>query len=361
MKLTKNIKLNPTYEQRTYIKNTTRLYIDTVNNILASFNNGCTTKITSKDVEVELPSCIKNNCINDARSIFSKYRKDRKKDKDKKLPLLKKEVSIWNNQNYKIDFNDSFISFPIFINNKSTIIKVEASLVDVDNLKTNKLGTLRIVLKNGKLYAQISYEEVELVNNDVINIMGVDLGLKVPAVCVTGCDTTLFVGNGRKNKYIRRMVNIRKKQLGKAKKLEAIRKEKDKEARIMKDIDHKISRSIVNVAVSEKVEIIRLERLSNIRESTRTSRKNKRNIHTWSFYRLAGFIEYKANLLGIKIEYVDPRNTSKRCPRCGNLNTSKDREYRCTCGYHGHRDRVGAINILNTYDVPMLYGNSITA
>ncbi|OWZ85004.1 hypothetical protein CDO51_00980 [Natranaerobius trueperi] len=35
---------------------------------------------------------------------------------------------------------------------------------------------------------------------------------------------------------------------------------------------------------------------SNIRNTARTSHKNEKNLHTWSFYRLALFIEYKAKL-----------------------------------------------------------------
>ena len=68
----------------------------------------------------------------------------------------------------------------------------------------------------------------------------------------------------------------------------------------MKDIDHKLSREIVNTAKTHDVSVIKLERLQNIRSTTRTSRKNNHSLHTWSFYRLATFIEYKAKLAGIE-------------------------------------------------------------
>jgi len=364
MKLTKNIKLNPNTEQTLYLSDTTNLYIKTVNELLTSFNNGNNTKITSKDVDASLPSCLKNNCINDAKSIYKKYKKDLKKDDNKKLPTLKKKIAIWNNQNYKINYNDNFISFPVWINNKSTIIKVHAELINIDKLKTNKLGTMRILLKNNKWYAQISYHEEEMINGDTVNIMGIDLGLKVPAVCVSGTGNTKFIGNGRKNKYLRRYNNIRRKKLGSLKKINAIKKSKDKERRVMSDIDHKISRKVVNFAVKEKVEIIRLEKLANISKATRTSRKNNQNLHSWAFYRMQKYIEYKASLVGIKVDYVDPHNTSKMCPCCGKLNKTKTRNYKCKCGYQGHRDRVGALNIRNSFNfknVPELYGKSIVA
>jgi len=70
-------------------------------------------------------------------------------------------------------------------------------------------------------------------------------------------------------------------------------------------------------------------------------------LHTWSFYRLAKYIEYKAILAGIKIEYVNPEYTSQKCPKCGKCNKANDRKYACGCGFKTHRDRLGAMNIIS--------------
>ncbi len=51
--------------------------------------------------------------------------------------------------------------------------------------------------------------------------------------------------------------------------------------------------------------------------------------------------------MGVRVEYVDPAYTSQICPVCGQLNKAKGRNYTCDCGYHVHRDLVGAINIIN--------------
>ncbi|WP_459771621.1 IS200/IS605 family accessory protein TnpB-related protein, partial [Alkalibacterium sp. s-m-28] len=59
----------------------------------------------------------------------------------------------------------------------------------------------------------------------------------------------------------------------------------------MKDQDHKVSRQIIDFAKDNHISVIRLEKLANIRQTARTSRKNEKNLHTWSFYRLATFIE----------------------------------------------------------------------
>ena len=62
-----------------------------------------------------------------------------------------------------------------------------------------------------------------------------------------------------------------------------------------------------NFAKENNVSVIRVEQLSGIRQTARTSRKNEKNLHTWSFYRLAQFIEYKAILEGIQWDKINKR------------------------------------------------------
>lgn len=114
----------------------------------------------------------------------------------------------------------------------------------------------------------------------------------------------------------------------------------------MKDKDHKVSREIVNFAKQTKVATIQLEELSGIRQTARTSRKNAKNLNTWSFYRLAQFISYKAALAGINVVYVSPMYTSQTCPVCKEKNHASDRKYQCSCGFKTHRDILGAMNII---------------
>lgn len=130
------------------------------------------------------------------------------------------------------------------------------------------------------------------------------------------------------------------------------RSEKHKKTRISFFFRHNlffhaaITRYVLFSAYSNEYSLtIKLEQLANIRRTTRTSRKNNHSLHTWSFYRLAHYIEYKAKLLGIQVEYVDPAYTSQTCPVCGQRHKTNSRDYHCSCGYHTHRDLVGAKNI----------------
>jgi len=340
MKLTVKFKILPTKEQEKYLQEILNEYLLTVNRIVQIIVNTQDVRFTSKDVQANLPSAVKNQAIQDAKSVFRKYKQTHR------LPILKKPVCIWNNQNYTID--DFSIRFPVYINGKTKRIRVKANLTEWQRQHLqNKLGTLRITKKSEKWIAQIAVDVKEKPIQHTPVVMGVDLGLKVPAVAVTNNGKTRFFGNGRHNKYIRRKYKVLRQQLGKAKQLKKIKQIGNKEQRWMKDQDHKTSRQIVNFAKENHVSVIRLEKLTNIRNTARTSRKNEKNLHTWSFYRLANYIEYKANLEGIKVEYVNPEYTSQKCPHCGTLNKANDRKYVCkACGHKTHRDRLGAMNIM---------------
>lgn len=338
---TVKIKLQPTIEQEKMLVLVSTTYIKTVNETVSLMVEAeKVIKLTSKDVDAPMPSAVKNQAIRDAKSVY------RKSKKLKKVPILKKPVCLWNNQNYRIKENT--LEFPVLVNGKSKRIKVKAVFSDYQKIlieNAAKLGLLRITQKSGKWIAQIAIKEPELITVPTDIVMGVDLGLKVPAVAKTSDGKVEFFGNGRMNKFFKRRFRALRKKLGQAKKLSTIKKIHDKEQRWMKDQDHKISREIVNFAIANHVGAIRLEKLSGIRQTANTSRKNEKNLHTWSFYRLASYIEYKATLVGIKVEYVDPAYTSQICPVCGKKNKAKGRNYTCKCGYHTHRDLVGAINI----------------
>lgn len=365
MQLSETIRLYPSKEYNMHILNAMQLYIDTVNSIVSDAVIGTDiSKMTTADFVCELPSCIKNQIIRDAKSVYKKYSKSvnkynkkvaayksHNKDTDNikvpNVPILSRKVLYINNQNYRI--KDSCISFPLMINGKSTRISVPTKITDKQLYKLSecKLGTMRICIKNNHLLCQIVYEQDETISSGT-ETMGIDLGIKCPAVSYISNGKVKFYGNGRKNKYMRRHYRYLRRKLQKAKKPKAVERIGQKEQRIMNDIDHKLSREIVNTAKANNVKIIQMERLDNIRSTARTSRKNNPSLHTWSFYRLANYIEYKAKLEGIEVVYVNPAYTSQICPCCGSKNHAKDRRYICSCGYQTHRDLVGAINICNS-------------
>lgn len=375
MQLSETVKLFPTSYQKALIATTMAEYISTVNGLVSYAVNGHSiAKTTSADVSANLPSALKNQCIRDAKSIVKKHykqcyaavAKNRSlakrgsaiRVKASRLPVLHKLCCYVNNQNYRV--RDNRIDFPVMVNGKSKRISVPVKLTDRQNmlLSNAKLGTMRIVVKNRVLVAQIVYEAVEPELKPAGNIMGVDLGIKCPAVSYCSDGSIKFYGNGRRNRYMRRHYAYLRRKLQASKKMKAVMCINDKEQRIMRDIDHKLSHDIIKTAIAHNVKVIKLEQLQNIRSTTRRSRKNNHSLHTWSFYRLAKFIEYKARLAGITVEYVNPAYTSQRCPVCGSIHHADDRTYTCECGFHIHRDILGAMNICNSTE---FVGNRQTA
>ena len=369
MQLTETVKLKLNKFEEQQLLTSMQLYIDTVNDIVSLALSGTDiSKYSSKDVNCDLPSAIRDQIRRDAKSIVAKYRKDCHKavlqnrvikckkqlDKYKNLkyktqhvPVVHNPVMYVNNKNFKICDNKS-VEIPMFLNGKSKRIAFKTYMTDKQYetlVNAYHLGTLRIVMKNNKLYVQIAYDVPDTIAKHVGNVMGIDLGIKCPAVSYTDNGKVKFYGNGRKNKYLRRLYAYQRNKLLKQKKMKVVNRINNKENRVMNDIDHKISSEIIKTAVANNVTAIKMERLANIRSTTRTSRKNNHSLHSWSFYRLQAYIEYKANLAGIKVLYVNPSYTSQRCPKCGMLQHADDRHYKCNCGYKQHRDLVGAINI----------------
>lgn len=126
--------------------------------------------------------------------------------------------------------------------------------------------------------------------------------------------------------------------------------------------NHCVTRAAVDWAVKHGIGTIYVGELDNLpkgrKKGNRRIKQVKRN-NLWEWptqikYLVdklaeAGGIDEKGNARVIK---ESERNTSRKCPRCGQLNKPRDRRYYCNpkkggCGYKGDRDQVGAINFLS--------------
>ena len=91
----------------------------------------------------------------------------------------------------------------------------------------------------------------------------------------------------------------------------------------------------------------KLEQLDGIRNNRKHARKFNYSLHSWSFYQLQNFMEYKAKLCGIPLTYVEPKNTSKECSRCGNIGIRNSKKFVChSCGHVDHADANASFNIV---------------
>ena len=125
-----------------------------------------------------------------------------------------------------------------------------------------------------------------------------------------------------------------------------------------RDFLHKISTKIAKNHSIIYVEDLKVSNMSASASGTKESPgKNvrqksglNRSILDQGWYGFFQMLSYKLEQRGGKLIKVDPKNTSRTCPRCG-LVSAENRKSQATfacigCGYRSNADEVGAINIL---------------
>jgi putative transposase len=150
---------------------------------------------------------------------------------------------------------------------------------------------------------------------------------------------------GKKADHTHKKYREIRRKLQKAGKLGLLKKIKNRENRIIRDLNHKVSRKIVEIAKKDNAGI-KLEELDGIRNNKKRTKYFNYGLNSWSFYQLEKFIEYKAKLEGIPITYVEPKNTSKECSRCGSIGIREGKSFKCPhCGHVDHADANASFNI----------------
>jgi IS605 OrfB family transposase len=174
-------------------------------------------------------------------------------------------------------------------------------------------------------------------------VLGVDLGIANIAVTSTG---TFFGGgllNHRREEYERIRGNMQ--QTGTESAHRSIKSMGERESYWNRDLLHRISKAIVQEAIAYECSTIAFENLTDIRDRM----PGERMFHAWAFRQLYEYVEYKAEEYGIDAVQMNPRNTSRRCSKCGHTakNNRKCQDRFCCqeCEYELHADYNAAKNI----------------
>jgi putative transposase len=113
---------------------------------------------------------------------------------------------------------------------------------------------------------------------------------------------------------------------------------------------HLISKGLVDLAVREQAAIA-LEDL-HLPKGGGEGRRMRRRLSSWPQREIHRQIEYKAEERGVPIIKVDPRYTSKTCPRCGEIKKRRSRAgqmFECKkCGWRLDRQINAGLNICRT-------------
>ena len=204
----------------------------------------------------------------------------------------------------------------------------------------------QIEIDNEYFYISVTVIEKEMLIPD--SYIGIDLNTTGHVAVVANPQTGKTIKLGKKAEHIHKKYREIRRKLQKKGKYRKVKIIKNRESRIVRELNHQISRRIVDIAFTENCGI-RLEDLSGIRQSVKAARAFKYSLHSWSFYQLKTMIEYKAKLLGVKVEYVNPAYTSQTCSRCRTLGKRQGKEFKCpNCGHVDHADVNAAFNIAVT-------------
>ncbi len=181
---------------------------------------------------------------------------------------------------------------------------------------------------------------------DVEGVLGIDLGVTNIAV---DSDGEIHSGRAIKNvRYRHRRLRTKLQKLGTKSSRRRLRQLAGQEVRFAKDVNHVLSKRIVAKAKGTK-RAIGIEDLTHIRTRITARRSQRATLHSWSFAQLQAFVSYKALGAGVPVHRVDPRNTSRTCPKCGCIdkaNRKTQASFVCTsCGYAGLADVIAASNI----------------
>ncbi|MGG4495629.1 RNA-guided endonuclease InsQ/TnpB family protein [Brevibacillus reuszeri] len=289
--------------------------------------------------DISFPSAVINQTIRDTKS----------QKKNQKAKTFRNMWCNFNNQNFKVEQKGEqyLVSFPTLEKRIGVPIVAHGhQKIWLDRLINGevKQGTAELFYKRGKWYIALPLT-FEVRSSSHQKTMGIDLGLRYLAVVSVGTKSLFFKGN--QVAFVRRRFASLRRKLGKAKKLQTIRKIHKKESNWMRDQNHKISRQIVNFAIANGVGIIRLEDLKDIRNTAKSRKEAGRSLHSWAFYQLKEMIRYKAEIAGIRVEFVNPKYTSQscKCGHCEKANRNKNLFFCKICGYTIHADLNGAINI----------------
>jgi len=235
------------------------------------------------------------------------------------------------NRNYQKENNISQVRFKLDNLNgsqRATLNKIMSG--------EYKQGTAQLQEKNGYWYITLSFSfESEKKALDTNRILGIDLGIvKVATMSiydkneenwdrVNWKDTII---DGKELIHFRQKVEARKRDLliaGKWKgdgscghgyktRTKSANQIGDKVANFRDTYNHKISKYIIDFAIKNNCGTIQMEDLSGF-----SGEQSESFLKNWSYYDLQTKVKYKAESVGIKVIFINPKYTSKRCSHCG--------------------------------------------
>lgn len=207
-------------------------------------------------------------------------------------------------------------------------------------------GQIDLKYDNNNWFLLITLDVPEKEKIVITGCIGVDLGVKKIA---TTSDNESYSGDiieNKRKKYLEHRRRLQK--CGTRSSKRRTKKTGNKESKFRKDVNHCISKKLIEKAKGTSCAIV-LEELKGINAivTVRKSQKNQRL--TWSFHQLRRFIEYKALEQGVPVIIVPAKYTSQTCSSCGHCekkNRKNQSEFLClNCSFEANADFNASLNI----------------
>lgn len=207
-------------------------------------------------------------------------------------------------------------------------------------------GESDLVYRSGKFYLYATCDIPDETPIDPEGFLGADMGV---TNILTDSDGTIYSA--------KHLLNVRHRHRRLRRKLQAkgtksakrrLKGLSGKERRFAADVNHCISKQLVNTAKGTGRGIA-VEDLTHIRSRVTVGRRKRDTLHSWSFAQLRQYITYKAQRAGVPVQVVDARYTSQECSCCGHTSRSNrpnQATFKCqSCGFASHADWNAAVNI----------------
>jgi IS605 OrfB family transposase len=291
------------------------------------------------------PLWIKANAINFVHD-FENFEELKRNINNKNLSIVMKFV---NNIYFNIVFgsvNKSSELRNIFIKIFDGTYIICGSTITIDNKNSIILNTS----------LKIPINETELDENIVV---GVDLGIAIPAMCGLNNNKQekKEIGNFNDFTRVRTKIKNQRKNIqkslkfsngghGKNKKLKSLDRFEKYEKNFVKTYNHMISKNIIDFAVKNNAKYINLEKLNGF--------DNSFILNNWSYFQLQQDIIYKAKFNNIIVRFINPYRTSQICSECGHWEEGQrdsQSHFKCKlCGYETNADFNASRNIAKSTD-----------
>lgn len=235
--------------------------------------------------------------------------------------------------------------------------------LDKENKKLNlsKIGNIKIKLhrevegniKHITIKKSIDKWFVTIITDAIIKTecgdkeIGIDLGINNYLVDSDGNKTeNPKILNHYKNELRTKQKSLSRKKKGSNNRKKArtqVSKLYEKITNARRDFLHKLTTKLVR-----ENKFIAMEKL-DIKQMSQQKYFNARNMLDCSWGKFGNLLNYKAENADCLVVQVNPKNTTKMCSNCGNLQDMPlwKRTYECDCGLVLDRDYNSAKNILN--------------